>query len=208
MICWCLLLHPLRRIIKNQNLYIPHWKRTATPTIASFSSSFSDQVATQHAGRPPPAVRRRAGLRTGGEMAMEKKHMLVWLISAKPKKIIRCSNFKLSNFQSFYPAQCSNVQSLNRCSNFSFPISRSLNNILGLNFQSLRVFTFFNRLNIWEIRSFCVFGRFYLSLYDILKLWSFELWKRTWLKHHMILKTFKVPNGWKLYKSNVSFLSL
>ena len=41
------------------HIYIPHWRRAATPTFASFPSPFRHQIATQHDGGPPrrrPAV--------------------------------------------------------------------------------------------------------------------------------------------------------
>ena len=58
----------LRYILNN--IYISHWRRAATPTFAAFTSPFRHQIATQHDGGPPPAARRRAGLRTVGEKAM------------------------------------------------------------------------------------------------------------------------------------------
>ena len=94
--CHALRYRSTRRIIKKQNIYIPHWRRAATPTFASFTSPFRHQIATQHDGGPPPAARRRAGLRPVGEKAMEKQKILVWLLSFKPKNkyLVFCTRWR------------------------------------------------------------------------------------------------------------------
>ena len=81
---FCELPSTTRRIIKKQNIYISHWSKVAIPTLAPFTSPFRHQIASQHDGGPPPAARRRAGLRPVDEKAMWKKKILVSLLYFKP----------------------------------------------------------------------------------------------------------------------------
>ena len=66
---------------KTQNMYIPHWRRAATPRFFGFRSFCHKQLAFHHDGGSPLAARRRAGLRPGGEITVQNQKILVCLLS-------------------------------------------------------------------------------------------------------------------------------